>query len=302
MKESKTKQNKGRNRSGNKKVSNFKKNTTFYKLKDRKPKSEKNHAKRDFSLPRGSFYIFGRNAVEEAIENNPKNITSVFFIEQDKKKVNKFSFSTEDLRKWNINFETVNKDFVFKNVGDVNHQGVVAVVKNFNYLNLDDFKNKLKAGGKDKKHMIVLLDRIEDTHNFGAIIRSAAASGASAIFVTDKNQAPVNGTVFKTSAGNINKIDIVRVKNLSDAILKLKKFNFWFYGLGMSANKKQNIFVKEFKENTAFVLGSEGEGVSDRVMKNCDEVVSIPMEGGVESLNVSVSGAVAMYEWKRQNS
>ncbi len=300
MRDPKTKQNKGRNRSGDRKVSKFKKNTTFYKKRDRKDKAEKTHLKRDFSLPKESFYIFGKNAVEEVLASNPTSISNLMYIEQDKKRIDRFSFSTDLLKENDIDFETVNRDFVKKNIGDVNHQGVIAIVKKYDYLTFEQWKTKLKDQGKEVNNLVVVLDKIEDTHNFGAIIRTAAGAGANAIFVSERQQAPVNGTVFKTSAGNINKIDMVKVKNINESLLKMKKFDFWFYGLGMSENKKQNLFSKEFPKNTAFVLGSEGEGLSDRVSKNCDEIVSIPMEGGVESLNVSVSGAIAMYEWKRQ--
>ena len=148
---------------------------------------------------------------------------------------------------------------------------------------------------------MLVLDKLEDVGNFGAIIRTAAAVGVSAIFVSGDNQAPVNGTVFKTSAGNILKVKIIKTPNINQIIKKLKELKFWTYAVDMPENAKGgDLWDQKFDTNTAFVLGGEGKGVSEKVRENCDFITPIPMENGVESLNVSVSGAIAMYEWKRQ--
>ena len=161
---------------------------------------------------------------------------------------------------------------------------------------------ELAVRKKERPQLVLVLDHIEDVGNFRAIIRSAAAFGVSAIFVPSDRQAPVNGTVFKTSAGNISKVKIIKIPNVNQLINKLKDLKFWTYAIDMPENSKEGvIWEQKFDSNTAFILGAEGAGVSQKVRENCDFTVPIPMENEVESLNVSVSGAIAMYEWKRQN-
>lgn len=179
------------------------------------------------------------------------------------------------------------------------------ILKNFSYSNFLEWQKTLDL---NKKNLILILNNVEDVHNFGAIIRTAAAVGARGIIVEKVRQAPVNETVLKTSAFNLLKIPIVEVSNINQAIEKMKERNFWIYGLDMFDKNLQevsvsdNIFQQKFDKNTVLVLGSEGKGLAELVKKKCDFIVSIPMENQVESLNVSVSAAVAMYEWKRQNS
>ena len=146
-----------------------------------------------------------------------------------------------------------------------------------------------------------MLDKIEDVGNFGAIIRTAAAVGVSAIFISGDGQAPINGTVFKTSAGNISKVKIIKCINIGQIVEKLKELKFWTYAVDMDKKKGGDLWGQKFDTNTAFILGAEGSGVSLKVREKCDFVIPIPMENNVESLNVSVSGAIVMYEWKRQN-
>jgi 23S rRNA (guanosine2251-2'-O)-methyltransferase len=158
----------------------------------------------------------------------------------------------------------------------------------------------------------LVLDKVEDPQNFGAIVRSAGAAGVSAVFVANASQAPVNATVFKTSAGVITKVPIVQVANIADTLEKLKDAGFWNYGVDMNelseedkednpyAEGSKSIWDIEFDNNTALVVGAEGSGLSRIARENCDFLVHIPMQNNVESLNVSVSAALSMYEWRRQ--
>ncbi len=245
--------------------------------------------------------IYGKNPVKEVLENNPKNIEAIMFIEQ----VGGLSKDLAELKKE----AEINKIKTFyiqehqaeKLLGKVNFQGVLATIKKYQYRKYNDWLNR----DLDKKgnNLVLILDKISDVGNFGALIRTAAAVGVSAIFVSEHEQAPVNATVFKTSAGTAIKVKIIRDLNLNRVIEDLQKNDFWVYGIDMDDEREYpagNIWEQNFSGNTAIVLGSEGKGISEKILEKCDFITPIPMENGVESLNVSVAGAVAMYEWKRQ--
>ena len=143
-------------------------------------------------------------------------------------------------------------------------------------------------------------------HNFGAILRTAAATGVAGVIVPKDSQAPINGTVYKTSAGAVAKIPVVRVSNINQIIEKLKKNKFWTAAIDMDeeANSKQQkknqLWNQTFDTPMAFIMGAEGKGVSVKTKEHADYIISIPMENDIESLNVSVAAAVVLYEWKRQ--
>ena len=151
---------------------------------------------------------------------------------------------------------------------------------------------------KDKKRLMIL-DQIEDPHNLGAIIRSAEAFGFDGIIISERRSAKVNSTVYKTSAGAINNIDIAMVKNINRAIKEIKKENFWVYGLAGEADG--DITQTDLTGKIALVVGNEGKGLSRLVRENCDGLIKIPMLGKINSLNASVASAIAIYESLRQN-
>lgn len=181
-------------------------------------------------------------------------------------------------------------------VGDVNHQGVIAEVEEFASV---DFKEWLDGLDKDVNHLVFVLDELTDPQNTGALIRVAAAAGVAGVILSKHRQAPINATVFKTSAGAVTKIPIIIVSNITYAIEHLKKNKFWVTALDSSAEK--TFWDEPFDAPMAVVVGNEGDGVHEHVLKASDYALSIPMEKGVESLNASVSGGVIAYEWKRKN-
>ncbi len=238
--------------------------------------------------------VFGKNVVVEALRDNPKSISKIITTKKTKEK---FLNILERARKLKIKIEFTDEQKLDLMANGGNHQNILAVTDSFKYYSFSDWAMQSQEREKD---LVLILDKIEDTHNFGAIIRTAAAVGVSAIFVASHKQAPVNATVFKTSAGNIFKIKIIQIANLNDTISKLKKDGFWTYAVDMGKDKKDIIYNQEFDKKTAFVLGSEGKGVSEKIRQNCDFITSIPMQNGVESLNVSVSAAIVLYEYRRQ--
>ena len=182
----------------------------------------------------------------------------------------------------------MDKNF-FKDV-EGNHQGVMIEVDSFQYKSLEDIKGSQK---------LILLDKIEDPHNLGAIIRSAESFGFDGVIIPERRSAKVSPTVYKTSAGAINNLKIVMVKNLNRAMEEIKEDGFWIYGLAGEA--ENSIDQTDLKGKVALVVGNEGDGLSRMAREHCDMLVKIPMQGLVNSLNASVATAISMYEVNRQN-
>jgi 23S rRNA (guanosine2251-2'-O)-methyltransferase len=173
------------------------------------------------------------------------------------------------------------------------HQGVVGVISGKSYSELDEL-----LSGKKQHRFLLVLDGIEDPHNLGALIRTADGAGADGVIIPERRAAAVNATVAKTSAGASEHMKIARVVNLARTLDELKQKNVWIVGLDERGQKSYDEL--DYKMDCAVVLGAEGHGLHDLVRKKCDYLVAIPMLGRVASLNVSVAGAIVMYELARQ--
>lgn len=173
------------------------------------------------------------------------------------------------------------------------HQGVIAVTDPGSLLL--DFKQFLAELHPTEHTMLVLLDELTDPHNVGAIIRSAAAFGAAGILLPVHNQAPITGTVVKTSAGMAFRVPLISIGNVNQAVDALAKIGFRTYGLVM--NGVQNIVDEKFDAPTLFIIGNEGDGIRQKTFERCDVGLRIPMSMRAESLNASVSAAVVLYQW-----
>ncbi|MBO5477659.1 MAG: 23S rRNA (guanosine(2251)-2'-O)-methyltransferase RlmB [Clostridia bacterium] len=179
-----------------------------------------------------------------------------------------------------------------------NSQGIVASVTDYNYYTVDDILQE--ADMRNESPFIIILDKIEDPHNLGAIVRSAECLGAHGVIIQKRNASQVTDTVEKTAAGACNYMKIARVTNITESIKYLKKKGLWIYGLDMEG--ASNIYDTDFSGPIGLVVGNEGSGISKLVLENCDFVVKIPMTGQIESLNASVSAAISMYEIVRQKN
>ena len=228
--------------------------------------------------------IYGRKAVLETIDAG-LTIHRAYIVRQKSHLVDKI---IDKLNRANVDIKFVDKDFFDK--VDINHQGVMIEVDAFKYKYLNDI-------GDAKR--IILLDQIEDPHNLGAIIRSAESFGFDAVIIPERRSAKVTPTVYKTSAGAINNIDLVMVKNLNRTIEAVKKDGFWVYGLAGEADSR--LSDTDLTGKVALVVGNEGDGISRLSREKCDMLVKIPMTGRVNSLNASVASAISMYEVLRQN-
>ncbi len=171
--------------------------------------------------------------------------------------------------------------------------GITAFVSGFRYSVLE----QLDLSAEDT---VVILDGIEDPHNLGAIARSAAAAGCGVMVIPERNSASVTDVAVSSSAGNIFKLKVCRVKNIAHAIDHLKDNGFWVTGTDMNGTP---LFAGyDFTGKSAIVIGSEGKGLRQLVKEKCDDIVSIELENGVESLNASVAAALVMFERKRGSS
>ena len=239
-------------------------------------------------------FIYGRNAVLEAVLNTPNRINKIIISKTSANdaKINEII----NLAKNNsIVFQFVPKER-FAQYQDAAHQGIIAFVSPVPYYDLTDFLN-LKKEGYSK---IVILDGIEDPHNLGAIIRTAACAGFNAIIIPSRRNAQVNATVEKTSAGAINHIPVIQVNSLSNAIDKLKDNDYWI--IAADAHGKDNYFDIDYTDmNFAIIMGGEETGVSKNNMKKSDFIVKIPMLRNFNSLNVSNAACAIIYESLRQN-
>jgi len=174
------------------------------------------------------------------------------------------------------------------------HQGVIAQLSVEEYADLDDIIAKAKAS---QHPLIVVLDHIEDPHNLGAILRSALAAGAHGVVIPKRRSAALSPGVAKASAGAVSHLPVARVPNLTQCVKELKEEGFWV--IGAEAGGK-NLYDSKLTGPLALVVGSEGEGISRLLKENCDEIVTIPMEGPVNSLNASVAAGVVLFEIVRQ--
>lgn len=177
--------------------------------------------------------------------------------------------------------------------GTEHHQGVALRMEPFAYADLHDLL--AAAGGSG---LILVLDGIQDPHNLGALIRTAACAGAAGVVIPKDRAVGVTPTVEKVSAGAVETVSVVQVSNIAQALDLLKDHGFWIYGL--AGEGAASLYDQDFTGKVAIVVGSEGEGIRPLVKKGCDVVVSIPLSGGVSSLNASVAGGVALFEVVRQ--
>jgi 23S rRNA (guanosine2251-2'-O)-methyltransferase len=240
-------------------------------------------------------YIFGRKPVEEQLRHSPEKVEKIYL---RKGLHGSFtSFITDACSKNRIPVTEVPGSKLSEMVGTVNDQGIVASISQAEYL---EFETWLENLVPDAETAVLILDEIEDPHNFGAILRTAAATGMSAVIVPKHRQAPVNATVFKTSAGTAGRIPIVRAVNLNRAITDMKEKSFWIAGLDQ--NGSSHVWEQKYDVPMGFVIGNEGKGMRQKTGEHCDFLLSIPMANHVESLNASVSAAIVCYEWLRQKN
>ncbi len=225
------------------------------------------------------MYIYGKNVAIETLKNN-KKINKAFIS-------NNFNnqFIVNELNKKQIKIINMKKIELDKMVNGL-HQGIVLDVPDYQYSKIEDLLTL-------EKPLVVILDHLEDPHNFGAIIRTCEAAGVDGIIIPSNRSIEVNGTVLKTSVGTAEKMRIIRVKNIANTIDNLKKAGFWIFGTDMNGTDYTEL---DYNGKIAIVCGNEGTGMSRLVRDKCDFIASIPMQGAVNSLNASVATAIVVFQ------
>jgi 23S rRNA (guanosine2251-2'-O)-methyltransferase len=245
------------------------------------------------------IYLYGRNPLQEAVLASKRKGFSLI------EKLSLTKQAEEDpkimslIQTNKLDYDVVTYQEIESLVGkNVVHQGVCALLnEKALYTSFDEVLATAKT--KSTNSLFILLDKLQDPHNVGAIIRSAVAFGADAILMPENDQVLLNGTVIKTSSGMAFSIPVVKIGNVNTMLTKLKENSFWTYGLTGDGDTILNKAV--FDTNTVIVIGGEGEGIKTKTLETCDFKLSIEMNPFCESLNASNAGAVVMYEWRKQN-
>ena len=227
------------------------------------------------------MYIYWKNVAREKLNTNEpilKAYISKKFKEQS---------LIEKLKQRKIKINFVDNKFLDQKVDGL-HQGIILEVEEAKTYTLEQLLNKTK---EKNNPLIVMLDHLEDPHNFGAIIRTCEALGIDGIIIPNDRSVGITGTVIKTSAGAISHTTIVRVPNLANTIEKLKKQGFWIVGTDMKGTDYTKL---DYNIPTCLVIGNEGKGMSKIIKDNCDFVATIPMSGKINSLNASVSCGIIL--------
>lgn len=220
--------------------------------------------------------VFGKNVVRELL-SDPTKIKKIYLTQNFKDneilnaiKINHVQYETMDQKAMNHQSE--------------NNQGVMAIINDYEYV---DYKNMMNDS------IILMLDHLEDPHNFGAIIRSCESAGIKSIIIPKDRSVDVSPTVMKTSAGALEYVNIAMVNNLVNTINILKENGYFIYGAEADGTNYKQI---KYPNKVVLIIGSEGNGLSSLVRKSCDEIVSLPMKGHVNSLNASVAAGILIYD------
>ncbi len=239
------------------------------------------------------FKVEGRNAVIELLKSD-RTINKIMIAKGDKQgsifeiikmaKEKKIVLTEVERAKLDMLSETKH------------HQGVIAFVSPITYCDVEEILSI--ANEKNEAPFILIADEIEDPHNLGALIRTAEIAGCHGLIIPKRRSALVTEVVTKVSCGATAYLPIARVNNINETIRMLKDNGVWI--IGTDGNAETLYYEQDFKGPIAIVIGSEGKGMNQLTMKNCDFLVKIPMYGHINSLNASVSGGIVMYEAVRQ--
>ena len=241
--------------------------------------------KHNSQADKGFLWIYGQHAVEAALANPNRQKGKIRSVRP-----------LPDSQTHGVAVEIVSKPELDSLCPEgAVHQGIAMQVKPLAPVFLDDVLKE-----KRQREVLLILDQVTDPHNIGAILRSAAAFNASAVLLADAHAPEETPTLVKSSCGGIEVVPLIRVSNLARAMETLKKNGFWI--LGLDGKAKKSVFEEKLPDKTAFVLGSEGEGLRRLTEENCDLLIKLPISPKMESLNVSNAAAIALYEFSRQKA
>jgi len=241
--------------------------------------------------------LYGLHPVEEAIRAGVRQVDHVSVArEREVRRDARMDAVLELARLAGIRISTEPREQLTRHAKTDAHQGIVAFLKERKFLALEDLLHA--PAGKSGHRFFLALDGVEDPHNYGALLRSADGAGVDGVVVPERRSAPLSAIAAKTSAGASEHVRLAQVVNVTRALETMKKRNIWIVGLDERGTPDYTEF--DFRQDCCLVLGSEGSGLHELVKRTCDHLLRIPMAGSVTSLNVSVAGAVVMYEAMRQ--
>jgi len=245
-------------------------------------------------MPSRSEIVFGVNPVQEKLRAASKEISEILLAEKGDRAALRF-IESEALR-LGVRVSRAPAHLLDRLAASQRHQGVIAKVEVFQYLSFDEFLELISTGLISER--ILILDGVTDPRNLGALLRTAEAVGIRHVIVPKHRSAEVSPVVAKASSGAAFHLNIVKATNMRRAMSELKKRDYWIVGL--DAEAVNTIYDKTYPDRLGIVLGSEGKGIRQINLRECDFVVSIPMLGKVTSLNVAVAGGIFLYEVLRQ--
>lgn len=241
-----------------------------------------------------SKHIFGYHPIVSVLEQNPQNVNCIYLQSKKYDDHTREILQLAKTRKIPLKY-LARKEFREK-AYRVNHQGVMAEIRNNDYTE-DDLKVILKNRGVP---LLLILDGVQDPQNLGSCLRTANAAGADAVIVPKNRACKLTATVYKVASGAVDTIPFIPVTNLIRTMQFLKEYNVWIYGT--AADASQDIYAVDLKMPVALVLGGEGKGLRRLTRKACDAMVKIPMGGIVPNLNVAVAAGICLFEVVRQRS
>ncbi len=233
--------------------------------------------------------LFGIHAVMEALKSKKRNVVQLYVAD------NKAGHRTVEeiirlAKRNNVKIDRMDLKMMDRLTKGANHQGVLAKAQPVRLMKLS---SALYESDGNKKDLWLAIDEMTDPQNLGAIIRSAACLGFSTIILPQRRTVGLTPAVYKVACGAVERVNIVEVSNLSNALLDLKEEGFWIYGADMEG---QPITQTDYASPAVLVIGSEGTGIREKTAENCDQIISIPQRGGVESLNASAAASIIMYD------
>lgn len=235
--------------------------------------------------------VYGRHPVVALLETRPESVRRLYVAD-----LRRAAELVDLARRKQVGVEQVSAEKLAQLADSTAHQGLVAEAKAYPYADFEDVLESPPA-------LVLVLDSIQDPHNFGALVRSAESLGATGVIVAQDRAAALTGSVCKAAAGAVERIAIARVVNIARSLEQLKEAGVWVTGLAGEVEDKQgglSIEQIDFTVPSALVVGAEGSGLRQLVRKRCDHLARIPMLGQTSSLNASVAGAIALYEAARQ--
>lgn len=244
--------------------------------------------------------IYGYHAIEEGLKKAAAGST-LYLMRSGGERLNKLEFRAQCTGK--VAVKKVSRDELDRMAPGVDHRGAILDLggprkgaSRLKEISVDDFISSLS---EEKDYLVLMLDGITDPHNLGAILRSADQFGVDLVIIPERRSVQANETVVKVSSGAAQYVPLAVVTNLSRELERLKANGFWVYAADMNGSSS---YDEHFSNRTVLVMGSEGSGISTLVRKNSDYVVSIPMRGHIDSLNVSVATGILLYQYRKNHS